>query len=102
MSHIGNLSKTELKVYFNTEIIEPLKNQINALKDELKEIRNEIKKGGKELFTIEDLVQLFSVSKATIHNWITERKLIKHKIGGRTFFKREDIARIIELSKETV
>lgn len=100
MSYIGGLTKAQFAAFLQEEFIKPLKEEVKSMKEEMDILKKELQQKNKELYTIEDLEALFNVSRATIHNWINDKKLVKHKIGGRTFFKREDIDRIIELSKE--
>jgi excisionase family DNA binding protein len=100
MSYIGGLSKGELSAFLKDEIL-PFLKEIRELRAEVADLKARLNSNKRELYTIKDLTALFSVSAATIHNWINEGKLIKHKIGGRTQFKRVDVERLIELSKES-
>jgi len=96
--YIGGLNKAQLAAFLSDEL-SPFIKEIKALREEVADLRAQLGNGSKELYTIKDLTQLFNVSSATIHNWIKEGKLIKHKIGGRTEFKREDVQKLIDYSK---
>ena len=97
--YLGNLTKAEFASMIS-EQLKPFMEESAALRNEVADLKTELQSRNKELYTIEDLESIFSVSRATIHNWINEGKLIKHKIGGRTLFKREDVNRLIDLSIE--
>ena len=49
-----------------------------------------------KLLTIDDVVKLLRISKATLHKLIGRGKLIPTKIGGRTLFTRKEVERFIE------
>lgn len=98
MSYIGGLNKSELAAFLANEL-SPFIKEIQSLRQEVGELKSALNNQSKELYSINDLTELFGVSAATIHNWVKEGKLIKHKIGGRTHFKRSDIEKLIELSK---
>lgn len=98
MSYIGGLQKAEFTALI-ADTIKPFLEETKALRAEITDLKAKLQTQQKELYTIEDLEKLFTVGRATIHNWVNEGKLIKHKMGGRTFFKSEDVNRIIELSK---
>jgi excisionase family DNA binding protein len=100
MSYIGGLTKAELAALLKNELL-PYISEIRQLRNEVADLKSRLNNNSQELYTIKDLTELFSVSTATIHNWINEGKLIKHKIGGRTHFKRADVEKLIELSKES-
>ncbi len=99
MSYIGGLTKTELAGFLATEM-KPLIEELKELKSEVAELRQQLHHKHKELYTIDDLVELFNVTRATIHNWINDGKLVRYKIGGRTEFKRGDVEKLINYSKK--
>ncbi|HAM39648.1 MAG TPA: transcriptional regulator [Elusimicrobia bacterium] len=50
-------------------------------------------------FNIEELAEYIAVSKGTIYNWISQRKLIFVKMGRRVKFDIKDIDKWIESKK---
>lgn len=98
MSYIGGLNKSELAAFLANEL-SPFIKEVKALREEVADLKAKLSNNSQELYTIKDLTKLFNVSSATIHNWVNEGKLIKHKIGGRTEFKREDVQKLIDYSK---
>lgn len=100
MSYIGGLNKNELAAFLANEL-NPFIKEIKALRQEVADLKSALGSQSKELYTIKDLTDLFGVTAATIHNWVHEGKLIKHKVGGRTHFKSSDVQKLIDLSKTT-
>lgn len=98
MAYIGGLTKNELKALIVDQLAE-FKSEVTELRKQLKEVKEALASKSKELYTYSDLKELFGVSRATLHNWVKEGKLIKHKIGSRVEFKRIDIERLINNSK---
>jgi len=98
MSYIGGLTKAQL-ASFLTDELKPFIQEIKDLKNEVSELRNQLHSKHKELYTIDDIADLFNITKATVHNWVKEGKLIKYKVGGRTQFKRADVEKLINYSK---
>lgn len=99
MSYIGGLTKSELAAFLANEI-SPFIKEIKLLREEVADLRAQLNNNSKELYTIKDLTNMFNVTSATIHNWIKDGKLIKHKIGGRTEFRKEDVEKLINLSRK--
>ena len=52
-----------------------------------------------ELLTIQEVAQLFSVSKVTIHSWMKKGILPFLKINTRTRFKKSEILAILSKKK---
>jgi excisionase family DNA binding protein len=98
MSYIGGLTKAQMAAFLTDEL-RPLIQEVKALKQELSELRGQLGHKAKELYTIEDLSRLFNVTKATIHNWVKEGKLVKYKTGARSLFKKDDVQKFIDYSK---
>ncbi|WP_037361425.1 helix-turn-helix domain-containing protein [Asinibacterium sp. OR53] len=98
MSYIEGLQKNEFKAFLQ-ECFATYLAETKALKDEIVSLKSLLKNQPKDFYQIADLMELFGVTRATIHNWVKEGKLLKHKLGGKVLFKREDINKLIELSK---
>ena len=47
------------------------------------------------MFNVRELSLLLKVTKATIYNWISEDKIIFHKLGNKTYFKKFELNDII-------
>jgi len=54
-----------------------------------------------KLLTIDEIVDLLRISKATIHKLISKKAIIPVKIGGRTLFSRQEVRRFIERQTHT-
>lgn len=50
----------------------------------------------KPLYKMEELCELFTVTKPTIYDWIKRGKLKPHKIRSRVYFLWEDVERLIK------
>lgn len=99
MSYIGGLTKAELCALLVGEL-RPFIEEVKGLKQEVSELRQQLHHKHKELYTIDDIVELFSIVPATVHNWVKKGQLIKYKVGGRTQFKRVDVEKLINYSKK--
>tara|TARA_Y100001938_G_C7846803_1_gene308814 strand:- start:180 stop:395 length:216 start_codon:yes stop_codon:yes gene_type:complete len=50
-----------------------------------------------DLMTREELMDLFKISKSTLHRWINEQKKLKVvKLNRRLYVRREDVENLIE------
>ena len=43
------------------------------------------------LFKIDEIAELLSVSKVTIHDWKRKGKVPFHRIGSRVYFKKSEV-----------
>ncbi len=59
-------------------------------KEEPKE-KNRTKNNQTKLLKTNDLVEMFGVSRTTIHNWKLSGKLPFYRIGGKIYFKEEEV-----------
>lgn len=99
MADLSNFTKGQLERFYAIQIVAPLKKEISDLKKEVQEYKA-IAANNKLVYTIEDVMDLFKVSRQTVYNWEKVKKLIRHKIEGRVFFKKEDIDKLINYSKQ--
>lgn len=97
--YIGNLTKSQLIALINEQLQEYQKETLKVGK-QMTVLMDLLQNQNKELLTIKDIVKLFSISLASVHNWVKEGKLIKHKVGGRSLFKKEEVDKLINLSKK--
>jgi predicted site-specific integrase-resolvase len=75
-----------------TEIIETsLKRFFESQKEKSHDRREEDK-----LLTTNDVIQLFNVSRVTIHNWKKSGLLPFFKMGNRVYFNEYEVRRVIE------
>jgi len=75
-----------------TEIIE------DSLKRffEIQKEKSQISKEDEKLLTTNDVIQLFNVSRVTIHNWKKSGLLPFFKMGNRVYFNEHEVRRIIK------
>ncbi|MDR0887413.1 MAG: helix-turn-helix domain-containing protein [Candidatus Nomurabacteria bacterium] len=52
-----------------------------------------------EFYKIEDICELFQVSKITVYRWLKAKKITGYKVGRAFLFKKADIDAFIESSK---
>ena len=52
-----------------------------------------------DFYKIEDICNIFKVSRITVYRWIKAGKMTGYKVGKSFLFKSEDINRLIEESK---
>lgn len=83
------------------EIKEQLQPIINAAIEALW-TKIEAKKKSKELLSLNEVANVLSVTKATIHAWAKNSTLIKHKVKGsnRTYFKYSEVQEAIVQMKQ--
>jgi excisionase family DNA binding protein len=98
MSYLGGLNKSQFAAFLAEEL-KPFIQEIKELKSQISKLNNQLNHLEKEFYTIDEVATLFSISKATVHNWVKEKKLVKIKVGGRTQFKTSDIEKLINYSK---
>lgn len=99
MSYLGNFTKSEMSAFLVAQFA-PVLEEVRSLRHEVAELRSQLHHKNKDLYTIEDIGELFSIVPATVHNWVKKGKLVKYKIEGRTQFKREDVEKLINYSKK--
>ena len=75
-----------------TEIIET---SLKRFFENQKDTSHDRKEKGK-LLTTNDVIQLFNVSRVTIHNWKKSGLLPSFKMGNRVYFNEHEVRRIIE------
>jgi len=66
-------------------ISEGLKQELNRVKQELKEKEEE------KLLTREETAGLLSIGLSTLSRWTSEGRLSSYGLGGRTYYKRSEI-----------
>jgi uncharacterized protein YcgL (UPF0745 family) len=98
MAYLGNFTKSEMSAFLAAEF-GPVLEEVRSLRQEVANLRSQLHHKHKDLYTIVDIAELFSVVPATVHNWVKKGKLIKYKIEGRTQFKRADVEKLINYSK---
>ena len=49
-----------------------------------------------EVYTIDEVANIFKTSRANIHNWRKAGTIKAIKIGKRVYFRKEEIKRILE------
>ena len=48
------------------------------------------------LITAEEAAAMLRISKGTIHNWLSQHRLERVKIGRKTFLRRKEIELLID------
>jgi|MDTB01.2.fsa_nt_gb excisionase family DNA binding protein len=48
------------------------------------------------LITAGEAATMLRISKGTIHNWLSQRRLERVKVGRKTFLRRKEIESIID------
>ncbi len=82
------------KLLFTNYQIEELTDLIKScLRSELKKLpqQTEENKQQEELLSIEDIQQMFRVSKVTIHEWKKKGILPYYKMNRRVYFKKSEV-----------
>jgi len=69
---------------------------LKLLKDSLLKTVNSSGSPELSLYTISNLVKLFSTTRPTIYSWIEKGLLKPIKLGGRVYFKHKDIYSLLE------
>lgn len=72
------------------------KSVLELLKESLTNGSENTQKDGLNLYTISELVDLFTTTRPTIYSWIDNGDLIPIKIGGRVYFNQKDIEQMLE------
>jgi predicted DNA-binding transcriptional regulator AlpA len=49
-----------------------------------------------KFYTIKGVAKMLEITPATIHNYVKQGILIKHKISGRTLFKKSEVDRLTD------
>jgi len=75
-----------------TEIIEAAFKKVYESQREI----NHNRKEEDRLLSTNDVIQLFNVSRVTIHNWKKSGLLPSFKMGNRVYFNENEVRRIIE------
>ena len=52
------------------------------------------------LVTADEAAAMLRLSKGTLHNWLSQKRLTKIKIGRKTFLSRDEILGLIEGTSE--
>ena len=52
------------------------------------------------LITADEAAEILRISKGTVHNWLSQKRLTKIKIGRKTFLSRDEIRGLIEEASE--
>jgi|GEM_PF-1856181 len=100
MSHIDNLNKSQFTAFLNNAI-SPFMREIKELRSEVNDLKSQLSNRAKEFYSSKELELLLGVSRSTIHNWVTQGKLLKHPIStGKVLFKRSDVEKLINYSKK--
>jgi len=47
------------------------------------------------LMTVVEAAESLRLSKHTVHNWLSQGRLNRVKVGGRTFLKREEVQALL-------
>ena len=83
------------------EYSDELKNDIESLKNDLAEIKLNLKpKEPTKYLGRKEVAEMLDVNISTIHNWTVKGILTALQIGGRIYYRRSDIEdAMIELKK---
>jgi hypothetical protein len=83
------------------EYSDELKNDIESLKNDLAEIKLNLKpKEPTKYLGRKEVAEMLDVNISTIHNWTVKGILTALQIGGRIYYKKADIeAAMIKLKK---
>jgi len=83
------------------EYSDELKNDIESLKNDLAEIKLNLKpKEPTKYLGRKEVAEMLDVNISTIHNWTVKGILTALQIGGRIYYKTKDVeAAMIELKK---
>jgi len=77
-----------------TAIIEGVQIQLNELK------KNFEPKAPTQYYSRAQVCKKLGICQATLHNWVTQKKIPCYGLGGKIFFKSEDIDNaIVQLNK---
>jgi len=52
-----------------------------------------VEKVEEDLITISDAMKYYSCSRATIFNWIRDKKITSYKLGGKLYFKKDGLGK---------
>jgi len=52
------------------------------------------------LITADEAAKILRISKGTVHNWLSQKRLTKIKIGRKIFLSRDEILGLIEGTSE--
>lgn len=90
----GEVLRLLIKEVVKEAVAEVLKNQAEPKKA----LTNDF---GAELLKVDDICQMFGVSRVTVHNWKRKGILQPYYISSRLYFKRSEVEVILNTGHDT-
>ena len=70
---------------------------IQDVKLELAQIKRDFQYSeGNSILTVEEVIKMLKITRATLYNWHKEGILTKRYVGGRVYYKAEEVYKLLD------
>ena len=76
---------------------EEMHKNIQDVKLELAQIKRDFQYSeGNSILTVEEVIKMLKITRATLNNWHKEGILTKRYVGGRVYYKAEEVYKLLD------
>ncbi len=76
---------------------EEMHKNIQDVKLELAQIKRDFQYSeGNSILTVEEVIKMLKITRATLNNWHKEGILTKRNVGGRVYYKVEEVYKLLD------
>ena len=76
---------------------EEMHKNIQDVKLELAQIKRDFQYSeGNSILTVEEVIKMLKITRATLNNWHKEGILTKRRVGGRVYYKADEVYKLLD------
>ena len=84
-------------ILIEQDAFEEMHKNIQDVKLELAQIKRDFQYSeGSSILTVEEVIKMLKITRATLNNWHKEGILTKRYVGGRVYYKADEVYKLLD------